>query len=70
MNVSKKLEEQTQSSLARENVVKDTCQQRINAMDSTDSLQTTVLDCILPSKAALSLLLELLNKAGLCSLQL
>ena len=31
---SKKLEEQTQSSLARENAVKDTCQQRINALDS------------------------------------
>ncbi|DBA84175.1 TPA: hypothetical protein ACH3X1_006640 [Trebouxia sp. C0004] len=32
---SKKLEEQTQSSLARENAVKDNCQQRINALDST-----------------------------------
>ncbi len=32
---SKKLEEQTQSSLAREIAVKDTCQQRINALDST-----------------------------------
>ncbi|DBA87205.1 TPA: hypothetical protein ACH3X1_004278 [Trebouxia sp. C0004] len=32
---SKKLEEQTQSSLARENAVKDSCQQRINALDST-----------------------------------
>ena len=32
---SKRLEEQTQSSLARENAVKDTCQQRINALDST-----------------------------------
>ena len=32
---SKMLEEQTQSSLARENAVKDTCQQRINALDST-----------------------------------
>ncbi|DBA85575.1 TPA: hypothetical protein ACH3X2_005665 [Trebouxia sp. C0005] len=30
-----KLEEQTQSSLARINAVKDNCQQRINAMDST-----------------------------------
>ena len=32
---SKKLEEQTQSSIARENAVKDSCQQRINALDST-----------------------------------
>ncbi|DBA90423.1 TPA: hypothetical protein ACH3X1_003695 [Trebouxia sp. C0004] len=32
---SKKLEEQTQSSLARENAVKDSCQQRINALDSS-----------------------------------
>ncbi|DBB01578.1 TPA: hypothetical protein ACH3X1_000226 [Trebouxia sp. C0004] len=30
----KKLEEQTQSSIARENAVKDSCQQRINALDS------------------------------------
>ncbi|DBB01751.1 TPA: hypothetical protein ACH3X1_000373 [Trebouxia sp. C0004] len=32
---SKKLEEQTQSSLARENAVKDSCQQLINALDSS-----------------------------------
>ena len=32
---SKKLEEQTQSSLARENAVKDSCQQRINALGSS-----------------------------------
>ena len=31
----KKLEEQTQSSLARGNAVKDSCQQRIKALDST-----------------------------------
>ncbi|DBA79761.1 TPA: hypothetical protein ACH3X1_008426 [Trebouxia sp. C0004] len=30
----KKFEEQTQSSIARENAVKDSCQQRINALDS------------------------------------
>jgi len=32
---SKKLEEQTQSSIARENAVKDSCQQRISALEST-----------------------------------
>ncbi|DBA96047.1 TPA: hypothetical protein ACH3X1_001547 [Trebouxia sp. C0004] len=32
---SEKLEEQTQSSLARENAVKDSCQHRINALDSS-----------------------------------
>jgi len=32
---NRKLEEQTQSSVARENAVKDSCQQRINALDST-----------------------------------
>ena len=32
---SEKLEEQTQSSLARENAVKDSCQQRINALGSS-----------------------------------
>ena len=32
---SRKLEEQTQSSIARENAVKDSCQQQINALDST-----------------------------------
>ena len=56
---SKKLEEQTQSSLARENAVKDSCQQRISGVHGIDPLLTSVLDYILPSKAALSLLLEL-----------
>ncbi len=32
---SRKLEEKTQSSVAREDAVKDSCQQRINALDST-----------------------------------
>jgi len=32
---NKKLEEQTQSSVAREDAVKDSCQQRISALDST-----------------------------------
>ena len=32
---SKKLEEQTQNSFARENAIRDSCQQRISALDST-----------------------------------
>jgi hypothetical protein len=32
---SKKLEEQTQNSVARENAIRDSCQQRISALDST-----------------------------------
>lgn len=34
-SLSKKLEEQTQSSIVRENAVKDSCQQRISVLKST-----------------------------------